>query len=308
VATEFPEKRARSPLSQAAVRQLAIDAATEKLNEVVSKQADKLVNKANQKADKLTAKTARHLEHLERLAPDADPFGVWTRFDQASRKPRFTRDDIAAAAMRIADAEGFEAVSMRRIAAELDAGTMTLYHYVRTKNELLTLITDALMDEVALPVGTQLPAGWRDAITLIARRSRDALRRHPWVLDISDDPQFGPNGVRHFDQSLQALASLDVDLQAKIDVLMAVDEYVFGFCMHERNNDAGGNDTALTPPMANYLGDLLATGDYPALQAMAAASSLAEVWTGIATAMRDDRRFDRNLDRLLDGFDKSFGR
>jgi AcrR family transcriptional regulator len=182
---------------------------------------------------------------------------------------------------------------------------MTLYHYVRTKDELLTLITDAFMDEVALPAGTRMPGNWRTAMTLIARRSRDALRRHPWVLDISDDPQFGPNGVRHFDQSLQALASLQVSLQGKVDVLMAVDEYVFGFCMHERNNDAG-DDVQLTPAMAGYLGHLLASGSYPALQAMTAGSSMNDVWVRIANAMRDDRRFDRNLGRLLDGFEQSF--
>lgn len=240
------------------------------------------------------------------MAAHGSPLEVWTRFEQAVRKPRFTRDDIAAAAMRIADADGFDAVSMRRIAAELGAGTMTLYHYIRTKDELLTLITDTFMDEVALPVGTVLPTGWRDAITLLARRTREALRRHPWVLDITDDPQLGPNGVRHFDQSLQALASLPADLQGKVDVLMSIDEYVFGFCMHERNNDAGGTDTTLSSPMAAYLGDLLATGEYPALKAMTDASSLAGVWAQIATAMRDDARFDRNLGRLLDGFEQSF--
>ena len=76
---------------------------------------------------------------------------MWTRGDRGSRKPRFNRDDIAAAAIRIADGEGFEAVSMRRLAAELDAGTMSLYHYVRTKDELLTLVVDALLGEVVLP-------------------------------------------------------------------------------------------------------------------------------------------------------------
>ena len=198
---------------------------------------------------------------------------------------------------------------MRRIAAELDAGTMTLYHYIRTKDELLSLIIDAFMEEVALPVGTILPTQWRDAITLIARRSRDAIRRHPWMFDISDDPSLGPNGVRHFDQSLQALSSLDVDLQGKLDVLMAVDEYTFGFCMHERNNDGPGDHGAtLSPAMANYLGDLIATGDYPALTAMTADSSMDAEWTRIATAMRDENRFDRNLTRLLDGFEKAFER
>jgi len=240
--------------------------------------------------------------------PETDPLDVWTRGDRASRKPRFTRDDIAEAAIRIADAEGFDAVSMRRIAAELDAGTMTLYHYIRTKDELLSLIIDAFMGEVILPEGSRLPPSWREAMTVIARRSRDAIRRHPWMFDISDDPSLGPNGVRHFDQSLQALASLDVDLQGKFDVLMAVDEYVFGFCMHERNNHGPGDDNdQLSPALANYLADLIATGDYPAMESMTEGSSLDEVWTRIAGAMRDETRFDRNLKRLLDGFERSFG-
>lgn len=286
---------------------MALEAATEKITEHVHKHADQFVAKANLNAGKLTAKTAKHLEKWNRAAPETDPLDVWTRTDRASRKPRFTRDDIAAAAIRIADAEGFDAVSMRRIAAELDAGTMTLYHYIRTKDELLSLIIDAFMGEVILPSDDDLPSTWREAMTVIARRSRDAIRRHPWMFDISDDPSLGPNGVRHFDQSLQALASLDVDLQGKLDVLMAVDEYVFGFCMHERNNHGPGDDgDNLSPAMENYLNDLIATGEYPALRAMTADSSMHAEWLRISSAMRDETRFDRNLKRLLDGFEKSF--
>ena len=61
--------------------------------------------------------------------------------------------------MRIADAEGFDALSMRRLAAELDAGTMTLYHYVRTKDELLALVNDAVMGEVVVPPASCRPTG-----------------------------------------------------------------------------------------------------------------------------------------------------
>lgn len=286
---------------------MALGVATDKIAEHVQKHADQFVAKAELKAEKMTAKTAKHLERFGHRAPEADPLDVWTRADRNPRKPRFTRDDIAAAAIRIADAEGFDAVSMRRIAAELDAGTMTLYHYIRTKDELLSLIIDAFMGEVILPENETLPPTWRDAMSVVARRSRDAIRRHPWMFDISDDPSLGPNGVRHFDQSLQALDNLDVDLQGKLDVLMAVDEYVFGFCMHERNNHGPGDDGGeMSPAMANYLGDLIATGEYPALEAMTAGSSMGAEWLRIASAMRDETRFDRNLARLLDGFEKSF--
>ena len=183
------------------------------------------------------------LDSLDRLAAHLDALDVWTRAEPATRKPRFTRDDIAAAAIRIADAEGLDAVSMRRIATDLDAGTMTLYHYVRTKDELLTLVSDAVMGEVALPADVELPADWRAAITLIANRSRDALLRHPWMLDIHDDPPIGPNSVRHFDQSYGAVASLPVSLGERMEIILAVDEYVFGHCMHERNNDHGDDDS-----------------------------------------------------------------
>jgi AcrR family transcriptional regulator len=208
---------------------------------------------------------------------------------------------------------------MRRIAADLDAGTMTLYHYVRTKDELLTLVTDAFMAEVALPVGSILPAGWRDATTLLACRTRDALRHHPWVLDISDDPQLGPNGVRHFDQSLQALSSLDVPLATKVDIWMAVDEYVFGFCLHERNNapnvqlDDGDGDEAdglqglddATASVIAYVDDLIATGHYPALRALTDEYTSIGAWRQIIGAIGDEQRFERNLARLLDGIERS---
>ena len=57
-------------------------------------------------------------------------------------------------------------MSMRRIAAELDAGTMTLYHYVRTKDELLTLVVDAVMGEVVIPPDEPMP-------DRLARRAHD---------------------------------------------------------------------------------------------------------------------------------------
>lgn len=277
-----------------AVKQYVLDKATEKLNA-----------KLNKQADKVAAKSAKHAQSLERLAEHLETIDVWVRADRASRKPRFSRDDIAAAAIRIADAEGFEAVSMRRLAAELDAGTMTLYHYVRTKDELLTLVVDAFLGEVALPAGQRLPREWRSAITLIARRTRDALRRHPWILDISDDPSIGPNAMRHFDQCLQALASLDVAFDDKLDLIMAVDEYVFGFCLHERNNT---KDDVDADEMVGYITALLHEDEYPALSAMVDDIGLKRMWTHIHTHVRGGGRFDRNLARLLAGFEASFAK
>ena len=230
---------------------------------------------------------------------------MWTSGDRAGRRPRFTRDEIAAAAMHLADTEGFEALSMRRLAAELGAGTMTLYHYVRTKDELMTLVNDAVMAEVVVPDDEPLPDHWRAAVKVIAQRARQSLERHPWVFDIVDDPPIGPNAVRHFDQTMQAVSSLGVPLWDRLDIVTAVNEYVFGYCIHARNNlePEHGSKGDYAEGLVDYIEGLLATGAYPHLEEMTREHPVAEVLQMADTHPRDPERFTRNLDRLLDGIE-----
>lgn len=270
---------------------------------VVDTVSEKIAEKAQRQADKIARKAAHHAEHLDQLTERLDALDVWTRIEPGRRRPRFTRAEIATVALGIADAEGLEAVSMRRIATELGAGTMTLYHYVRTKDELLALVTDAVMGEMVVPPDEPLPEGWRAAISIIARRSRDTLRKHPWILDIADDPALGPNSVRHMDQSLQAVASLAGAFINKFDVITAVDEYVLGFCIHERSDfhdDTAGNQSQ----MIAYVEELVATGDYPQLAEMIKAEGLEQVWAEMQDHAHDPTRFDRNLARLLNGIEQ----
>ena len=306
MASDYRKKRPASPSPSPstatdvgdAVRQFVIDKTNEKINAKINAKIDKHANK-------VAAHSAKTAETLERLAAHLETIDVWTRADRGSRKPRFNRDDIAAAAIRIADSEGFEAVSMRRLAAELEAGTMSLYHYVRTKDELLTLIVDAVLAEVVVPAGQSMPSDWRVAITLIATRTRDALRRHPWILDITDDPNIGPNAMRHFDQSWQALSSLNASFEDKLDLITVADEYVFGYCIHERNNL---KDDPKDAEMVGYIGALLIEDEYPALTEMVAEMGLPRMWSRIHGHARDDGRFERNLARLVAGFEASLPR
>jgi AcrR family transcriptional regulator len=272
---------------------------------------DKVTKKLSAHADKhqkAAAKLARHAEALEkasdqlaRASEQLNALELWTRKSPAPRKPRFTREELAAAAIRIADAEGFAAVSMRRIAADLDSGTMTLYHYVKTKDELLSLVVDEVMGEVVVPESEGFPEHWRDGMMLIAQRSRDALVRHPWILDITDDPPVGPNSVRHFDQSMQAVASLAIPLSDKLDIVSTVDEYVFGFCMHERNHMRDDNDP-FEPAMVQYTNELIETGEYPQLAQLVDEYGSEGVWGELARYYNDSSRFERGLTRLLDGY------
>jgi AcrR family transcriptional regulator len=268
---------------------------------VVETVTEKIAEETQRRADKIAAKAARHADRLEKLSDGLDALDVWTRNQPGKRQPRFSRDDIAEVALRIADTEGLDAVSMRRVASELGAGTMTLYHYVRTKDELLALVFDAIMGEIVVPADQPLPDHWRDAITVIACRSRDALRKHEWMLDINDEPAVGPNAVRHFDQTLQAVASVPGSLTDRLDVLTMVDEYVFGFCMHERSSFHEVEDEE---EMVAYVKELVDRGGFPTLEALMNEYGLEQLWQQIEGHARDDGRFDRNLARLLDGIER----
>ena len=96
------------------------------------------------------------------------------------RAAALSRDEIVRAAIKVADAEGPDAVSMRRIARELNAGTMSLYWHVASKEELLDLMIDSVQGEQLAPE----PSGdWRADLRALTRSARAALHRHPWMVD-----------------------------------------------------------------------------------------------------------------------------
>lgn len=257
---------------------------------------EKLAQKAS-RYDRSSAKGRLKAEAIDHVAEHVGSIDLWTKVPPTGRKPRLSRDDLVGAALRIADAEGLAALSMRRLATELGVGTMTLYHYVRTKDELLGVATDSVMAELVLPPDEPLPDDWRAAITVIARRTRDALRRHPWILEIADAPPMGPSSVRHVDQTLQALAPLECSLVDKLDVVALIDEYVFGYCFAERDRSTATDEPAFT----DYVAILLETGAYPELGRLAAAMGASGLWDAVAQVSADPDRFERNLTRLLDG-------
>lgn len=232
---------------------------------------------------------------------------IWSRPEPGERRPRFSRQQIAATALAIADAEGFEAVSMRRIAAELGAGTMTLYHYVRNKEELVALMDDAHMAESLVPEG-ELPEDWRNALTVIARRTRTALMRHPWALQALQAAQFGPNAMRHFEQSLAALAGTPLDAATKFAVLAVVDDYVFGNVLRAgelsaRRQAARDTREEVEAVMAYAMSEI-ATGRYPHTQALLGDTRPGETPRPEETEagrFDADAVFDQGLEALLDG-------
>ncbi|HVW47981.1 MAG TPA: TetR/AcrR family transcriptional regulator C-terminal domain-containing protein [Solirubrobacterales bacterium] len=264
--------------------------------------------------DRAGERVARAIERAERAGEAAAgarvPGGdeveplIWFRQEPASRRPAHKRADIARAALEIADTEGFDAVSMRRVAQRLGAGTMTLYHYVRNKGELIALMSDAVMAEVVVPEG-ELSDDWRTALTQIANRSHDAFRAHHWIFQrMGDDGAPGPNGMRHFEQSLQAVAGLGLGREQTFEVIGQIDDYVFGYSLRELQ-EAEEQEHGWSPEVVDFFRRELATGAYPLIGEFFGDDFEAS-FDEAMQFMADETRFDRGLARLLDGIEAEF--
>jgi AcrR family transcriptional regulator len=233
---------------------------------------------------------------------------IWLRPEPSGRKPRYRRAEIARTALGIADTEGFDAVTMKRIASELGAATMTLYYYVRNKADIVALMQDAVFEDVLIPDG-ELPSGWREAVTLIARRSRDALVGHPWAISSLNQAQFGPNTMRHYEQSLAALAATRLSYPQKTEVTAILDDYVTGNATHaieaHERLRAASRDPSLSAEAKTYGEALMSTGKFPELEALAehARSTGSEV----VSLGHLDRQFEIGLAALLDGIEQHYG-
>ncbi|MBU3066873.1 TetR/AcrR family transcriptional regulator [Nocardia sp. NEAU-G5] len=234
----------------------------------------------------------------------ADNTPIWARPEPSGRKPRFTRDQIAAAALHIADTEGFEAVTMKRIAAELGSGTMTLYYYVRNKSDIVALMQDAILADQLVP-DAELRAGWRPATAAIARRTRAVLMAHPWSPTALTDATFGPNAMRHMEQNLAALATTSLTRQRKLELIAAVDAYVFGVSLQAIETlsraDAAEADPEFAAAAVEFGIGLLRTGEFPQLSALNDEAPEGDSAAPPMTADALTEQFERGLDALLDG-------
>jgi AcrR family transcriptional regulator len=149
----------------------------------------------------------------------------------AARARGLSRADIVGAAVAVADAEGTEAVSMRRIAKDLQVGVMSLYWYVESKEELHQLMLETVQAEIE--AGD--PSGdWRADLTVYAHNTRAALRRHPWAIDyLSGGQPSGPNNARNADRLIGALDGLGLDIATTMWILMTLSTYVVGAALRE---------------------------------------------------------------------------
>ncbi|MFI6001278.1 TetR/AcrR family transcriptional regulator [Streptomyces sp. NPDC051366] len=229
----------------------------------------------------------------------AQPEVIWARPGRAGRGPRpaHTRESIAAEAVRIADAEGIEAVSMRRVAAGVGAGTMSLYNYVPRKEDLYELMVDAVSGEYALTPPT---GDWRADLLGLARQARELMHRHPWLPRLlSPVYGFSPNALRYLEHSLDCLVPLEVSGAEKLELVAAVNGTVATFvaselALAERARSLPWSEAAEEGVRMAWLGSRLATGQYPLLAgALSGGHPVTEAASDLGAV------FDRSVSRLL---------
>lgn len=194
---------------------------------------------------------------------------TWDRPWETHRRRRASLDldRIVDRAVRIIDAEGADALTMRRLATELGSGVMSLYRHVRDKNELLDLALDSIMGELRLP-----PAGtpWEEALTTAARHLRELLHRHRhFALVLGSRNSAGPGTLGVVDRMLGLLRAAGFSDVAAWHAMSVTTDYVFGFTLLEilrglQAETAGGGT-------AGYLAFLrrLPVDAYPNLVAVA---------------------------------------
>lgn len=185
---------------------------------------------------------------------------IWARSPQR-RRPALNRDEIVAAALEIANADGLGAVSMRRVASRFGVGAMALYTHIDSKDDLLDLMADALAGEILLDED-EFTADWRESITRVARRERAVLKRHPWASElVGKRGMIGPKALLHSEQSLRALDGLDVSPAVAAQIINAVDRYTIGYVLRE-TRAAPLQDLGPDSPAGAYLRDAAATAGH----------------------------------------------
>jgi AcrR family transcriptional regulator len=185
---------------------------------------------------------------------------------------------------------------MRRVAAELGVGTMSLYRHVGSKDDLVTQMADLVFSEATLPVPG--PAGWRAKLELVARHQWNLCWKHLWLPQAVSftRPSLAPHMLVHTEWTLAALDGLGLSPQARLQEAISLHSLVISSALSaaaevEAEQESGVTLARWLDGQEARLDELFATGDFPLL-AMAQGQSAPDL----------DALFEYGLGRHLDGF------
>lgn len=151
--------------------------------------------------------------------------------DRVAAEVSLSKERVVTEAIRLADSEGVDKLSMRRLATELGAGVMSLYYYVANKDELLDAMIDVVFDEIELAAD---PADWQAAMRQRAVSARRVLARHPWAITLMESRTApGPANLRHHEAVFACLRQAGFSVEMATHANWLLDSYVYGHVLQE---------------------------------------------------------------------------
>jgi AcrR family transcriptional regulator len=236
-------------------------------------------------------------DNVPELTPLIDLLPLRRRRRRSRGEVALNREQIARAAIELADAEGSEAISMRRIASKLGAGTMTLYGYVSDRDALLAYMLDEVASEIQVPGP---PSGdWRADLELLARQIRSLCQRHSWIPPLLGTSPYllAPRLLPPTEFCLTALEAVGMDVRQAVEVLRLLNNYVVGATLREvtESRTASQDDGTYKAATAAYFQQVMSSGRYPAV------SRLSRFVLDGGYPLDPDESFDLGLRCLLDG-------
>jgi AcrR family transcriptional regulator len=208
------------------------------------------------------------------------------------RPAELSRDQITAAAIAVADADGLGAVTMRRVASELGAGAASLYRHLATRDDLLDLMIDHAFGQYEPVPDT---GDWRADLVADYLQQLRLLRARSWLVDaIALRPGLGPRVVKIVDGILARMASHPAPASAKMEAVGTLTGLVQMHAQQERRGGVLDDDFAVAQAM--YLQHMTSDGSYPHLAAVLSGVGLQ---SGDSVDDRLSRLLRLNLDALL---------
>jgi AcrR family transcriptional regulator len=207
-------------------------------------------------------------------------------------RTRLSRPLVLEAAVGLADADGLEGASMRRLAQELGVVPMALYKHVANKDELLDGMVDIVFSEIESP---SVDENWGSAMRRRAISAREALKRHSWAIGLMETRSPGPANLRNHDAVMGCLREAGFAFETAIHAYSLQDAYIYGFAQQEKTLgfQTPGDAGRAAQKRARAIGAL---HEYP---------YLAEIATKLPESGYDnDLEFAWGLDLILDGLER----
>jgi AcrR family transcriptional regulator len=218
--------------------------------------------------------------------------GNTAREAAVSGRPVLTPERVVASAVMLADGIGVDALTIRKLAVELDVKPMTIYHHVPNKEAIIDGMVDLVFSEIDLP---PIDVDWKQAIRQRAASARVVLARHPWAAPLMESRTSpGPATLRHHDAVLGCLRAGGFSVEMTAHAYALIDAFIYGFALQEASLPATGGDEM--GELAQAMTAAMPVGEYP---------NLVEFTTEHVLRPGYDfaREFDFGIDLILDGLE-----